>query len=158
VSIRVPAVSFVRAGRVPPQAERSAFPELAPDLAVEVLSRWEHDHPGAVLQKVGQYLDAGVRVVWVIDPQARSVVVYQADHGPVPTSVLDDDQAVLEAPERWVGVRLQHDAGRALHAIRRTAGLTWSGQGTDVGVRAGVLDRPQLWSTSQRRRSLRVYR
>jgi Uma2 family endonuclease len=105
VTIRAPDVSFVRAGRVPPQAERGAFPELAPDLAVEVLSRWEHDHPGAVLQKIGQYLDAGVRVVWVIDPRSRSVAIYQADRGPVPTSVLDDAQAVLEAAEPVPGFR-----------------------------------------------------
>jgi Uma2 family endonuclease len=51
--------------------------ELAPDLAVEVLS--PGDRPGEVLAKVGDYLDAGARLVWVVDPERRLVRVYRAD-------------------------------------------------------------------------------
>jgi Uma2 family endonuclease len=50
--------------------------ELAPDLAVEVLS--PEDSPRDVLDKVGEYLAAGVRLVWVIDPRASRAVSYRS--------------------------------------------------------------------------------
>jgi Uma2 family endonuclease len=50
--------------------------ELAPDLAVEVLS--PEDSPREVLDKVGEYLAAGVRLVWVIDPRASRAVRYRS--------------------------------------------------------------------------------
>jgi Uma2 family endonuclease len=72
---RGPDVSFVAAGRLAPLAE-AVFPELAPDLAVEVLS--PGDVPRQVLDKVGEYLEAGVRLVWVIDPAERTAAVYRS--------------------------------------------------------------------------------
>ncbi len=36
------------------------------------------DRPRAVLDKVGEYLQAGVRLVWVIDPKAGRAVVYRS--------------------------------------------------------------------------------
>jgi Uma2 family endonuclease len=52
------------------------FGDGAPDLAVEVLS--PTDRARQVLDKVGEYLEAGVRLVWVIDPERRSAVVYRS--------------------------------------------------------------------------------
>jgi Uma2 family endonuclease len=43
---------------------------------VEVLS--PSDSPRHVLDKVGEYLQAGVRVVWVIDPRRRHAAVYRS--------------------------------------------------------------------------------
>src|SRR5687768_10521650 len=60
---RGPDVSFVAAGRLDALADRP-FPALAPDLAVEVVS--PSDGQRQVLDKVGEYLQAGVRLVWVI--------------------------------------------------------------------------------------------
>lgn len=72
---RGPDVSFVASGRL--DAVRDAvFPALAPDLAVEVLS--PNDSPRQVLDKVGEYLQAGVRLVWVIDPRSRRAAVYRS--------------------------------------------------------------------------------
>ena len=67
-------VAFVRADRVPPDDELDGFADLSPDLAVEVLS--PGDRPGRVRAKVADYLSAGVRLVWVVDPRARTVVVH----------------------------------------------------------------------------------
>ena len=53
----------------------TVFPAIAPDLAVEVLS--PSDRPRRVLDKVGDYVDSGVRLVWVIDPLKRQAVVYR---------------------------------------------------------------------------------
>ncbi len=46
------------------------------------------DRPGAVLAKVADWLNAGVRLVWVVDPGTRGVRVYRADGS---ESLLDAD-------------------------------------------------------------------
>lgn len=75
-NVRSPDVSFVAAGRLPEGPAPSGFGELAPDLAVEVLS--PADDPRAVLDKVGEYLRAGVHSVWVIDPDKRRAAIYRS--------------------------------------------------------------------------------
>jgi Uma2 family endonuclease len=79
-TVRGPDVAFLRAERVPTGDAVDAFYEGAPDLAVEVLSR--NDRPGEVARKVTNYLDAGARLVWVVDPRARTVVVHRPDAPP----------------------------------------------------------------------------
>ncbi len=76
-TVRAPDVAFVRAARVPEIAAAAAFPDLAPDLVVEVLS--PDDRPGEVLAKVADWLTAGSALVWVIDPERREARVYRAD-------------------------------------------------------------------------------
>ena len=53
------------------------FGDFAPDIAVEIQS--PSDRPGAVLAKVGEWLEAGAQLVWVIEPVRREVAVYSAD-------------------------------------------------------------------------------
>jgi len=74
-TVRAPDVAFVRTDRVPPPDERRKFAELAPDLVAEVTS--PSDRVGEVNSKVAQWLDAGVRLVWVVDPESRIVVAHQ---------------------------------------------------------------------------------
>ena len=74
-TVRAPDVAFVRADRVPPREERRTFAELAPDLVAEVTS--PYDRVGEVNGKVAQWIDAGVRLVWVVDPETRVVVAHQ---------------------------------------------------------------------------------
>jgi Uma2 family endonuclease len=54
----------------------SGFLPLTPDLAIEVQS--PGDRQRELLDKVGEYLQAGSRLVWVIDPEARTVTVYES--------------------------------------------------------------------------------
>src|SRR5712691_477592 len=75
-NIRCPDVSFVASGRFPDDKVPEDFGDLAPDLAVEILS--PHDRPRYVLDKVGEYLEAGVRLIWVIDPRHGRAVVYRS--------------------------------------------------------------------------------
>jgi len=75
-NVRSPDVSFVASGRFPDDKVPDDFGDLAPDLAVEVLS--PHDRPRHVLDKVGEYLEAGVRLIWVIDPRHGRAVVYRS--------------------------------------------------------------------------------
>jgi Uma2 family endonuclease len=74
-TVRCPDVAFVAAGRLPPQGvSMHAFLELAPDLAAEVRS--PSDRARGSRAKVTEYLDAGTRLVWVIDPFARTDTVH----------------------------------------------------------------------------------
>src|SRR5712691_8252597 len=68
-TVRAPDIAFVRRDRLP-DPEPAGFPDLAPDLVVEVLS--PSDRPGEVLAKVADWLSAGVRLIWVIDPEHRA--------------------------------------------------------------------------------------
>jgi Uma2 family endonuclease len=45
-------------------------------IAVEILS--PGDRSQEILDKVGEYLDASVRLVWVIDPQERRAIRYRS--------------------------------------------------------------------------------
>jgi Uma2 family endonuclease len=75
-TVRAADVAFVRNDRVPHPLPRG-YPAMAPDLVVEVLS--PDDRPGEVLSKVGNWLSAGARLVWVVDPERREARVHRAD-------------------------------------------------------------------------------
>jgi Uma2 family endonuclease len=78
-----------------PPAELTAYAALAPDLVVEVLS--PSDRPGEVLAKVGDWLNAGTRLVWVVDPLRRQARVYRHDGSETLLSVTEslDGEDVL---------------------------------------------------------------
>ncbi len=94
-TVRGPDVAFIRADRVPPDDELDGFADLSPDLAVEILS--PGDRPGRVQAKVADYLRAGVRLVWMVDPRARTVVVHAPGQSPRVCAAADrlDGGAVL---------------------------------------------------------------
>jgi Uma2 family endonuclease len=73
-TVRAPDVAFVAHDRVP-QAEVPGFPDLVPDLVVEVVS--PSDRASDVSAKAAMWVDAGVRLVWIVDPQARLATVYR---------------------------------------------------------------------------------
>ena len=75
-TVRAPDIAFVTRERLPPPST-TGYPALAPDLAVEVLS--PGDRPGQVLAKVADWLSAGTRLVWVLDPDRRVARIYRAD-------------------------------------------------------------------------------
>lgn len=75
-TVRAPDVAFVTAARTA-QVGRHGYAPIAPDLAVEILS--SGDRPGEVLEKVAEWLRAGTRLVWVIDPDRRVARVHRAD-------------------------------------------------------------------------------
>jgi Uma2 family endonuclease len=87
-TVRAPDVAFISTARLPDPPPRG-FAELAPDLAVEVLS--PDDRPGAVLAKVADWLNAGARLVWVVDPLRVIARVYRANGS---ESMLDETDAL----------------------------------------------------------------
>ena len=50
------------------------IPDLAPDLAVEVLS--EGNTKPEMSRKIREYFDAGVRLVWLIDPRKCTARIF----------------------------------------------------------------------------------
>ena len=63
-------------GRFADEQVPEGFAHLAPDLAVEVLS--PRDRTWDMFDKIGEYLQAGVPLVWVIDPKRRTAAVYKS--------------------------------------------------------------------------------
>jgi len=74
-TVRAPDVAFLARDRVAPTPP-VGFYDGAPDLAVEVLS--PSDRASEVLGKVYDWLDAGCRAVWVVDPETKTVTVYRS--------------------------------------------------------------------------------
>ena len=73
-TVRAPDVAFVARDRLP--ADPRGFPRLAPDLAVEIVS--PSNTLVEIQEKVFDYLDAGTRLVWVVEPRTRSVTAYRS--------------------------------------------------------------------------------
>ena len=86
-TVRAPDVGFIRANRVPRVRTQGYF-QGPPDLAVEVVS--PTDRAGEVLAKVQDWLAAGCRAVWVVDPTSQTVSVYRGSHEASLLTVADE--------------------------------------------------------------------
>ncbi len=73
-TVRGPDLSFVTRERLV-GVDYARFFEGAPDLAIEILS--PSNRPYQVRAKVADYLSAGCRLVWVVNPQIRTVTTYR---------------------------------------------------------------------------------
>jgi len=80
--VLAPDVAFIRRERIPEGGLPSGFCPIVPDLVVEVVS--PHDTARAVHEKAREWLAGGVQVVWVVDPQQRTVTVWDS-HGQAQT-------------------------------------------------------------------------
>jgi len=75
--VRIPDVSFVSWDRVPGREfPAEQVPPLVPDLAVEVIS--PSNTPKEMDEKLHEYFEKGVRLVWFVRPKSRVVDVYTA--------------------------------------------------------------------------------
>jgi len=75
-TVRAPDVAFIGRQHTGLIRERG-YAELAPDLLAEILS--PDDRPGEVLAKVADWLAAGTKLVWVLDPDRLEVRVHRRD-------------------------------------------------------------------------------
>jgi Uma2 family endonuclease len=78
-TVRAPDVAFVSSARLPDPLPKKFFAG-APDLAVETVS--PDDRPKEIRAKIEDWLRAGTRLVWVVDPAARSVAVHRPGQAP----------------------------------------------------------------------------
>lgn len=72
---RMPDVAWIARERLPAEVPTTSW-RLAPDLAVEVVS--PGNRTSDMQQRALDYLDAGTRLFWVVDPESRSVMVYRS--------------------------------------------------------------------------------
>ena len=75
--VRKPDASFIKTGRLQGDNPSRGYETIPPDLAVEVLS--PNDQIDKVERKIDEYLDGGVSLVWVVNPDLRRVTVYRKD-------------------------------------------------------------------------------
>ncbi len=75
-----PDVAFVRTDRLPPIEERIGYMPIGPDLVVEVVS--PNDRFLEVAEKIERYRQAGVPLIWLVQPSPRAVIVYAAGQDP----------------------------------------------------------------------------
>ena len=93
--VRIPDVGFYAYASLPGGVMPSGpIPDVAPDLAVEVISISNTRREMAI--KRADYFAAGTRLVWEVDPPARAVDVYTTADGP-PVR-LTDAETILGGP------------------------------------------------------------
>ncbi len=74
-TVRAPDIAFIQASRATPDARSAQWNPVIPDLVVEVVS--SGDRPTEVADKVRMWLDAGVRLVWVVYLAEHAVVAHR---------------------------------------------------------------------------------
>jgi Uma2 family endonuclease len=84
---REPDVWFISTARMPTNLRIT--PEFAPEFAAEVLS--ETDSVFDLEIKVNQYLQAGVKLVWIIHPVSRTVTVWHPNDKKPSVLGIDDE-------------------------------------------------------------------
>jgi Uma2 family endonuclease len=99
LTLRGPDLSFVAKSRLGGGYPSRRFRASAPDLAVEIVS--PSNRESELEEKARQFLDAGTRLVWIVDPIRRVVTV----HTPAAKVCLDDG-AELEGGDVLPGFRL----------------------------------------------------
>lgn len=76
-TVRAPDVAFIARARIPEVGvPDTGFWVIAPDLVAEIVS--PHDRMSDIQDKITDYLKAGVRLIWLVDPKTRTVTVYQS--------------------------------------------------------------------------------
>ena len=88
-SVRGPDVSYWSAERVPLSEKPIGYPDAPADLCVEVVS--PSDRLSHLRKKAAEYLNCGVRVVWIADPEDQTVTIYRQ---PGEGRVLSDDAEI----------------------------------------------------------------
>jgi Uma2 family endonuclease len=73
---RIPDISFVVVERIPAEGIPEGPWPIPPDLAIEIIS--PNDLYVKVSSKTTEYLDAGVRQVWIVSPEDRSVTIHRS--------------------------------------------------------------------------------
>jgi Uma2 family endonuclease len=87
-----PDAAFVVKASLPVQKSPEGFLEVAPELIVEVRSK--NDTVKELAAKVADYLQAGAKLVWVVDPASESVIEHRA--GQPPKTYLKSDSLSCE--------------------------------------------------------------
>ena len=94
-NLKAPDVSFIKADRLPRSIRY--FAEMVPDLAVEIKSQSDRLPP--LKKKLLKYIELGVQVAILIDPDEETVIIYRPTGEPI--ELTEDD--ILSIPELFPG-------------------------------------------------------
>jgi len=78
--VLAPDATFIANSSLPPRLSPEGYLETIPELVVEVSSK--NDTVGELERKASEYLAAGVKLVWVVDPLRSIVTVFRAGMPP----------------------------------------------------------------------------
>ena len=93
-TVRGPDVAYISYQRLPAEQELPrGYPDMVPELAVEIVSPSQTGR--YVQEKAETWLDAGVLMVWVVDPLRNQVTVHRASQDAV---VLSSDDTLDGSP------------------------------------------------------------
>ncbi len=100
--VRIPDVAFFSRSRLPGgRVPEQPVPQLVPELAIEILSAG--NTAPEMEKKRSEYFNAGVDVVWEVDPAKRTVAVY---HRGEAQPVIYDHTGTIECGGSLVGFSL----------------------------------------------------
>ena len=88
-TVREPDIAFISAQKSSPGVRVTGYSEVPPDLVVEVAS--PGDSRRNLNDKARMWLSFGVRLVWVVHPDQRTVDVHRTNH---PVATLSDAEAL----------------------------------------------------------------
>lgn len=115
-TVREPDIAFFSAARMPLDARITGYAETVPDLVVEVVS--PSDSRREVHDKAHMWLGHGVRLVWVVHPETRTVDVHRPNHEVATVA----DQGALDGLDVLPGFTCEVSAVFGSHAADETAG------------------------------------
>ncbi len=101
--LRMPDVAFIARKSCPGgKLPKGPAPAVAPDLAVEVLSK--SNTKAEIARKLREYFSSGTRLAWIVDPKTKSIRVHTA---PTESTRLDlASGGVLDGGDVLPGFRL----------------------------------------------------
>jgi Uma2 family endonuclease len=88
-TLRAPDIAFVAADHLPARNRKGFVKDVIPDLVVEVVS--PSDRFADMQRKIREYREAGVKLIWLVDPESETVTAY---HPSGDIHVYSGDQAV----------------------------------------------------------------
>ncbi len=88
-TVRAPDLAFTSAARLPLDDDTAGYSQVVPDLVAEVRS--PNDSRREVRDKALMWLSHGVRLVWVVHPDTRTIDVHRDG---APAATLDADAAL----------------------------------------------------------------
>jgi Uma2 family endonuclease len=101
-TVRGPDISFFSYSRLPKEANLEGYAQVAPEVVFEVPSpsdRWPR-----ILERVSEFLNAGVLAIYVVDAKKKVVTVFDAESDPPSLAFEGDDE--LTFPEPLSGLRI----------------------------------------------------
>ena len=94
-TVRGADISYYSEDRWPRSEVGTKLPPVPPNLVVEVYS--PGNRPGEILEKLTEYLLAGVSLVWIVYPKSRTVAIHRSLDEP--PQVLREDDVIENLPE-----------------------------------------------------------